>query len=107
MYVCMHVFTDATLQASDVVLGDGFGKAVSLSKGGIWAIATVGAPYRDEGGVTDKGAVYVFKFSLGQWSYHSRSCFLNSSEICPEEISLNLLSVNITLTSGLPRSVCM
>ncbi len=60
----------ATLQAADVVLGDGFGRAVSLSKSGNWAI--VGAPYRDEGGAADKGAVYVFRLSSGQWSYHSK-----------------------------------
>ncbi len=60
----------ATLQASDAVLGDGFGKAVSISKSGNWII--VGAPYRTEGGATTKGAVYVYRISSGQWLYHSK-----------------------------------
>ncbi len=60
----------ATLQAPDAVQGDGFGKAVSVSKSGRWLV--VGAPYRDESGVADKGAVYIFSFAQGQWTYHSK-----------------------------------
>ena len=60
----------ASLQAPDSVQGDGFGKAVAMSKNGTWI--AVGAPHRDEGGVTDKGVAYVFRLTQGQWLYHSR-----------------------------------
>ncbi len=60
----------ATLQASESVQGDSFGKAVSVVRDGTWIV--VGAPHRDEGGYIDKGVVYVFQFTGGQWSYHSK-----------------------------------
>jgi hypothetical protein len=60
----------ATLQAPDAAAGDSFGKAVSVSRNGTWI--AVGAPHRDEGGSADKGAVYIFSFVQGQWTYHSK-----------------------------------
>ncbi len=60
----------ATLQAPDAAAGDSFGKAVSVCRNGTWIV--VGAPHRDEGGSADKGAVYVFRFTQGQWTYHSK-----------------------------------
>jgi len=60
----------ASLTAPDAVAGDSFGKSVSVSKGGEWI--AVGAPHRDEGGTSNRGAVYVFRYTGGLWSYHSK-----------------------------------
>ena len=60
----------ATLEAPDKTAGDNFGQAVSLGAGGRWI--AVGAPHKDEGSTSNKGAVYVFQQdATGAWSYHS------------------------------------
>jgi hypothetical protein len=60
----------ATLRSPDAISGDSFGTSVSLSRSGRWIVA--GAPHRDEGGTSNKGAVYVFRHSSGMWSFHSK-----------------------------------
>ena len=61
----------ATLEAPDKTTGDSFGQAVSLGAGGGWI--AVGAPYKDEGASSNKGAVYVFQQdAAGAWLYHSK-----------------------------------
>ena len=59
----------ATLTASDNVVGDNFGGAVSISGNGTSANVAVGAPGRGSGA----GAVYLFTGSGASWTQNSNS----------------------------------
>jgi hypothetical protein len=60
----------AKLQASDKVTGDAFGAAVALSANGL--IALIGAPYKDDPGLTDDGAAYLFTSNGSVWTQQNK-----------------------------------
>jgi hypothetical protein len=89
----------ATLSGPDATDGDGFGKAVSLSRRGTWIV--VGAPYRDEDGLTNKGAVYIFSNLAGQWSYHSK--LTSNRAVANDRFGWSVSVDDSTSTGGIVR----
>lgn len=58
------------LTASDRVLNDNFGSSVTLNANGDYAL--IGAWTRDDGAITDRGAVYVFTRSGNTWTQQGK-----------------------------------
>ena len=65
------------VEASDGLQGDGFGRSVDIDA----ESAIVGSATRDEGGLTDAGAAYIFTFNGSSWVEQTK---LLSSEATSE-----------------------
>lgn len=79
----------ATIEPNDAVADDLFGTSVAMNSDA--TIALIGAPYRDDSGISNRGAVYIYTRSDSTWTFQQKILAPNSvSQDCfGESIALN------------------
>ena len=79
----------ATIEPSDAVANDYFGTSVAMNSDA--TIALIGAPYRDDSGISNRGAVYIYTRSGSTWTFQQKILAPNSviEDIFGESIAVN------------------
>lgn len=79
----------ATIEPSDAVANDYFGTSVAMNSDA--TIALIGAPYRDDSGISNRGAVYIYTRSGSTWTFQQKILAPNSAieDVFGESIAVN------------------
>jgi len=90
----------ATIEPSDAVANDLFGTSVAMNSDA--TIALIGSPYRDDSGVVNRGAVYIYTRSGSTWTFQQKILAPNSAQ---EDVFGESVAVNADATMALIGAV--
>jgi len=79
----------ATIEPSDAVANDLFGTSVAMNSDA--TIALIGSPYRDDSGIVNRGAVYIYTRSGSTWTFQQKILAPNSAQedVFGESVAVN------------------